>query len=82
MPDSSLWVFKDDDEAGTFNIMLIGIWIVWIFNQWAVLLILLNFLIAIISQSYEEVLSLSKKYKYSDRVALNAERTFFMNDHK
>ena len=53
--------------------MIIIIWSVWIFHQFMILIMLLNFLIAIISQSYEDVMSKSQIFKYKTRVDLNLE---------
>jgi len=53
--------------------MIFIIWVVWIANQILVFIILMNFLIAIISQSYEQVMSQKIINKYSQRVYLNRE---------
>ena len=39
----------DKDNEGLANLMVHIIWVVWFFNQFIVVIILLNFLIAIIS---------------------------------
>lgn len=49
------------------------IWLIWFFNQFIVLIILLNFLIAIISQSYEMVMTKTSESKYKQRSDLNVE---------
>ena len=53
--------------------MIYSIWLVWIVNQYVVLIILLNFLIAIISQSYDNVMSKQIMSKYQNRSAINRE---------
>ena len=55
------------------KMMIMIIWFIWIFHQFVILIILLNFLIAIISQSYEDVMSKSEQMKYKTRVDLNLE---------
>ena len=53
--------------------MISLIWMLWLFHQMIILVVLLNFLIAIISQSYENVMSKSMIFKYRQRVQLNLE---------
>ena len=53
--------------------MIMVIWMVWIIHQFMTLIMILNFLIAIISQSYENVMSKSQILKYKTRVDLNLE---------
>lgn len=48
-------------------------WILFIFNEFFILIILLNFLIAIISQSYDEVMSREEINRYQSRCELNGE---------
>ena len=49
------------------------IWLNWLFNQILVLIILLNFLIAIISQSYDSVMAKSIISRYVNRCTTNRE---------
>lgn len=49
------------------------IWFVWVFNQVIIVIILLNFLIAVISSSYETVMSSKTIKEYQDIAALNKE---------
>jgi len=49
------------------------IWFMWFANQFFILIILLNFLIAVISQSYENVMSKAVISKYRQRAQLNRE---------
>ena len=53
--------------------MITLIWLVWVLHQFLVLVILLNFLIAIISQSYENVMTKLEIFKYKTRVDFNLE---------
>ena len=53
--------------------MISMIWTLWIIHQFVNMIILLNFLIAIISQSYENVMSKSAIFKYKQRAQLNQE---------
>lgn len=46
------------------------IWFMWFANQALILIILLNFLIAVISQSYENVMNSSVPFKYQQRCEL------------
>lgn len=49
------------------------IWTTWFLNQWFIFIILLNFVIAIISQSYDSVMLKSVQNKYFQRTQLNQE---------
>ena len=53
------------------NFMLAVIWIVWLVNQILNLIILLNFLIAVISQVYDNVVAEQQKYRYMHKSAMN-----------
>lgn len=48
-------------------------WLLFIFNEFFILIVLLNFLIAIIGQSYDEVMSKEEIDRYQSRVELNIE---------
>jgi hypothetical protein len=57
-PKYDLYLDIDKNITSTENTLMISIiWMVWFLNQVFILIILLNFLIAIISQSYEQVMS-------------------------
>ena len=54
------------------NYLLVGvIWFTFFLNVMVILIILLNFLIAIVSNSYEYVMSNQGRYKYSNINDLN-----------
>ena len=72
-PDDSSFALL---ESHSFNGYLI--WIIWVFNQVIVVIILLNFLIAVISQSYENVMSNKVIKQYQDIAALNKETYEFL----
>jgi len=58
-PEYTFWIqYLDDKEANSFvpNVMIFLIWAIWFLNEFFCLIILLNFLIAIISQSYDSVM--------------------------
>lgn len=55
------------------------IWVFWFIHQYLVLIILLNFLIAIISESYENVMSEETQQKYMHRCELNLECLVILN---
>jgi hypothetical protein len=53
-PKYDLYLDTEKNITSSENTLMISmIWLVWFFNQLFILIILLNFLIAIISQSYE-----------------------------
>ena len=52
---------------------------IWFLNQFFVVIILLNFLIAVIGQSYENVMSKQDIKKYQDMADLNEEALMWIN---
>lgn len=79
-PHYTNWIERYDAEDFWENLMqdtLISlIWLVWLLNQFLNLIILLNFLIAVISQVYDKVISDQKLLMYQLRAELNKE--YFM----
>ena len=55
------------------KVMITIVWSLWVTHQLLMLVIMLNFLIAIISQSYENVMSKSVILKYRQKIQLNFE---------
>ena len=49
------------------------IYFVWFANQFLILIVIINFLIAVISQSYENVMDTAVVIKYSQRCDLNSQ---------
>lgn len=47
------------------------IWFVWLFNSFLLMLILLNFLIAILSASFDDVNNKEAQYTYKARCSMN-----------
>ena len=72
-PKYTFWENNLEDSPFTSYFMICLIWIVWLLEIFFVLIVLLNFLIAIISQSYEEVMLKSLQNKYHHRAQLNRE---------
>ena len=72
-PDDSSFA-SDASSSQTYLI-----WAVWVLNQFIIVIILLNFLIAVISQSYENVMSSKTIKQYQDIAALNKETFQFLN---
>jgi hypothetical protein len=56
------------------------IWTFWLLNQFFVLIVLLNFLIAIISESYEAVMAESIIHKYEHKIEMNRSHRLFVNN--
>lgn len=61
----------DPSVALAANIAIYVIYFVWFVNQALILIVLMNFLIAVISQSYENVMDTAVMIKYSQRCDLN-----------
>jgi len=49
------------------------IWLIWFMHQFLCLIILLNFLIAVVSQSYDEVMSKAILMKFKNMIDMNGE---------
>ena len=71
-PDYSFWTTRGAaGELYSSRIMVFFVWLLWFANQFFVLIILLNFLIAIISQKYEQVMAQSIVHKYEHKIDMN-----------
>ena len=73
-PSVDIWKGKKSDDSSP---ELVGFaywgWLLFVINEFFLLIILLNFLIAIISQCYEEVMSQEVINRYQSRSSLNLE---------
>ena len=65
IPDYSVWSERIEDSPWSSGMMIFIIWITWWINQYIMLIIMLNFLIAIIAQSYEDVMTRSALATYT-----------------
>ena len=59
-------------------VMVYIIWIVWMFHLYFMLIVFLNFLIAIISQVYEQDLVMSLQNEYTQKAQMNLEIEYFL----
>lgn len=73
VPKYPFWTEVAQLEEGKYYgyFMIACIWCIWLVNQFFITIILLNFLIAIIVQSYESVMSKSIINIYSTKAAWN-----------
>ena len=77
-PDYSKWLIINETQTnptirGGINFIIFTIWAHWWFTQFLIFVILLNFLIAIVSQAFDEVVDLDKITYYEQRADLNSE---------
>ena len=75
-PGYSNWMEKSSDVTSELiekHAAISFIWLVWLANQFVNLIILLNFLIAVISQVYDNVVAMQKQVLYAQKVELNRE---------
>ena len=74
-PDYSFWL--DEDKVNISStvkvIMIYTIWVIWVLKGIIMIIVLLNFLIAVISQTYERVFSMKIICMYTDKAELNLE---------
>lgn len=72
-PIYTFWKNRYEQDPTITFVMIQFIWVVWIFQQFLVFIILLNFLIAIVSNSYEDVMKQQVVNKYKHRAELNCQ---------
>jgi len=60
--------------------MIYLIWAIWFANIFVVLICLLNFLIAVVSQSYDEVMGKSLTFRTFQRLEMNISAAIFRRD--
>ena len=73
MAESEVYSEKCGQWRFTSQMMIGLVWFLWLFNQFFMLIILLNFLIAVISASYDDVQSTQKVNEYNYKCELNFE---------
>jgi len=66
------------DDTNILGAKMYLVWLIWWFNQFMIVIILLNFLIAVISQSYENVMNSATILKFKDIAQLNREAYLVM----
>lgn len=71
IPDYSGW--KDSTGDWQYKTIMFAIWTLWFMNLLINLIILLNFLIAVISQVYDQVIALQMYCSYKFKADFNAE---------
>ena len=72
-PSYNNWIENDVITETQLYYLMSLIWFFWIMNQMITLIILLNFLIAVISDSYANVNAVKDMYTYSHKAELNYE---------
>ena len=77
MPVYTEILAKEDQVFKSINITLI--WITWYFQTFFMLIIMLNFLIAVITSTYERVVNYQKIISYMHKAELNAETFSLMS---
>lgn len=68
-----LSVQKQTEATAVVNVIVVLIWVHWLLTQFLVLIILLNFLIAIVALAFDEVIDSEKIVTYEQRAQLNLE---------
>mmetsp|Transcript_19632 Transcript_19632/g.30271 ORF Transcript_19632/g.30271 Transcript_19632/m.30271 type:complete len:202 (+) Transcript_19632:2112-2717(+) len=70
LPGYDKWLEQPTWES---KLVVSLLWLMWFVNIFLMLIMLLNFLIAVISQTYERVASSQISYTYKDRAEMNQE---------
>ena len=79
LPNYDVWLwYINNGKPAIGYVMMTLIWAIWLANIFFCLIILLNFLIAIIGQSYEQVMERKNQFKYQHRSELNRECFLFL----
>jgi len=72
-PTYAFWLTQLDAKSHLkigAKLVIYFTWFIWFGNQMLILIILLNFLIAVVSQSYENVMNSAMRFKYQQRCSL------------
>ena len=77
-PIYTYWLTETETNPGISWTMIIIIWTVWFINTWINLIIMLNFLIALIGQSYDKVMAEEDILIYEHKSLLNNEYQLIM----
>lgn len=72
-PQYQFWVDQSAKHSFISGSMILIAWTVWVLETFFVLIVLLNFMIAIVSQSYEEVMSKRMVHKYLHIADMNTQ---------
>ena len=73
-PNYTKWLNVDSEAKSTEHlILIIVIWTMWVVQAIIMIVVLLNFLIAVITQTYESVYGKKVIYIFNDKAALNKE---------
>jgi hypothetical protein len=72
-PVYNFWSDRIEESHLVSTLMIGMVWFAWLANQFIMLITLLNFLITIMGQTYDQVMEQSIIRKYADRADLNRE---------
>lgn len=72
-PEYPFWSLTESTASRTANTFYLIIWILFVLYILVMNIVQLNFLIAIISQSYDRIMAVEKIQVYEDRAELNLE---------
>ena len=84
-PHYELWYNAETDtytKGIKGQIMVLVIWVVWFLNQFFCMIMLMNFLIAIISEEYSQINTYSTHFLYTRRKELNYDALIIYNYFK
>jgi hypothetical protein len=69
-----VWTRTDDEELpllSSYNFAIVSLWTFWFLNMFIMLIVILNFLIAEVSQTYDKVKSSGKTFLYLSKASVN-----------
>lgn len=79
VPTYTYWIEKHDEAPRTSHAAIMVLWLIWDIQIFIMLIMLLNFLIAIVSQTYEDVMDKHDQISYLFRAELNRECRVILN---
>ena len=79
-PIYTYWLAQSEKEGDFYVswLMISIIWFFWFLNQWVVLIIVMNILIAIISQCYDEFMGIKMNYLFDYQSQMNLEVLLYL----
>lgn len=79
LPDASFWIDREEAAPLVSGSMAVLLWFLWFLNNLLLCILMLNFLIAIISQSFERMMEQQLVTNYGHRIEFNRDCRIVLN---
>lgn len=70
---------KNKEDIGSSYIMIYMLWVIWLINIILMLIVMLNFLIAEVGNTYAKASMLGEKFHYRERAVLNFQKQKYLS---